>query len=230
MQQNLFHSALCGLVACASVCGALQSVLPLELIIDDHDGVLLQTLHGILLLSLTNASTCAARLHAVWTLATATLTSSLFAEEPSLNFTASNLNDSPSVVTTSTQRLFKSKKEVKSSDIDGAGSVSSSESDETAETDILQFRHILTAANLTSCFPNSPEYLSDLAISLIGYYSVAKSSFPIFSASHLVLDEAVLRWREIEIFVILKRYQLPTMSIFLVKFLSSLLSRCHICM
>lgn len=229
MQQNLFHSALCGLVACASVCGALQSVLPLELIIDDHDGVLLQTLHGILLLSLTNASTCAARLHAVWTLATATLTSSLFAEEPSLN-SASNLNDSPSVVTTSTQRLFKSKKEVKSSDIDGAGSVSSSESNETAEMDILQFRHILTAANLTSCFPNSPEYLIDLAITLIGFYSVAKSSFPIFSASHSVLDEAVLRWRKIEIFVILKRYQLLTMSIILVKFLSSHSSRCHVSM
>ena len=199
MQQNLFHSAHCDFLACAIVCGALLSVQA-QSAADREEGSS-RALGGVLLASLVNASACAARLKVVWSASS----TSLFplkstACDPVILSTFQNIGQSSSA------RLFQAKKEVKRDDIAEVMSDLGVPVEGVSESAQIQYSQLLTVMNLTSCLPDSPEYLCDLAISLLeSYASVAVEGGPSRDNTSSTLDAVTMQWRKIEILVLLKK-------------------------
>lgn len=208
MQQKLFHSALCEFLACITVCGACLSIKMHSIGTKEGNDDTKGALRGVLLISLANASACSARLKIVWDLPGTTSTSTLFPHNPSV------LHETGAVDMQGREQqissgFFQSKAVVKSSHTNDVESNSSVHIDEPSESILSQSQKLLTISNLTSCLPNSPEYLCDLAISLVESYVSINDSYPnpIPSSvtSVLSLDLLVLHWRKIEVLTLLKR-------------------------
>jgi len=204
MQQKLFHSAHCSFLACTSVCGALLSVKTQSEASENGCDNGPTALYGILLSSLANASACATRLKVVWSTSTATCTS-LFPHKFSVS-NAANLSYSQDIGLSSHRRLFQAKNKIKSDEIGDLASDGGTIHEQQSESIQIQYSQLLTVTNLTSCLPDSPEYLCDLALSLIQSHAASvDGEVPSRYPTSSTVDVVVMQWRKIEILVLLKK-------------------------